>query len=144
MQSTDQYLYVRADVVSSDLYFGTSYRYVVCSDFNGGPLSPTMSAEMVGNSARSMAIPKTLLLGQNYPNPFNPTTEISFGVPKDEKVTLAVYDLLGRRVATLVNGEIGAGFHTVTWDASRLASGVYIYRITAGNYVQSRRMLLMK
>ena len=144
MEGRDQYLYVRADVVSSDLYFGTRYKYVVCSDCNGGPLRPTMSAEMVGNSARSAGIPKTLVLGQNFPNPFNPTTEISFGVPKDEKVTLAVYDLLGRRVATLVNGEIGAGFHTVTWDASRLASGVYIYRITAGDYIQSRRMLLIK
>lgn len=144
MQSYDQYLYVRADVVSSDLYFGTSYKYVVCSDCNGGPLSPAMSAEMVGNSARSADIPKTLVLGQNFPNPFNPATQISFGIPKDSHVTLVVYDILGSRVATLVDGPVNAGFHTVSWNASRLASGIYIYRLSAGEFVQTKRMLLMK
>lgn len=95
-------------------------------------------------SSYSTTLPKDYVLGQNFPNPFNPTTEISFGVPKDGHVTLVVYDMLGRRVATLVDDEVPAGFHTVSWNASGKASGVYIYRLAAGNTVQVKRMILMK
>lgn len=91
------------------------------------------------------ALPKKMELNQNYPNPFNPTTVIRYGVPQSSKVRLEVFDLLGRRVATLVNNEQQrAGWHQVNFDASRLASGIYLYRIVAGGYVETRKMLLIK
>ncbi len=83
-------------------------------------------------------------LEQNYPNPFNPATNIAFRLPVTSHVTLEVFDLTGRRIATLVDGSRHAGSHTVTWDASELASGVYLYRLQAGDYRQTRSMMLMK
>ncbi len=83
-------------------------------------------------------------LKKNYPNPFNPTTEIRFTLPQATEVQLAVFDMLGRRVATLVDGKRNSGVHSVTFDASGLSSGVYVYKMQAGNYSQSRKMLLVK
>jgi len=83
-------------------------------------------------------------LGQNYPNPFNPATTISFELPKASQVTLGVFDILGREVSVLVNERRDAGVHEVKFDGSNLASGVYIYRIQAVDYVATKRMLLMK
>ena len=84
-------------------------------------------------------------LKQNYPNPFNPSTVIRYGVPKAGEVRLEVYDLIGRKVATLIDNERKtAGWHQVTFDASNLASGIYFYRIVAGKYVEARRMTLIK
>jgi hypothetical protein len=80
----------------------------------------------------------------NYPNPFNPTTTINYQLPENGLVTIKVYDMLGKEVATLVDGNRTAGYHNVTFDASRLTSGIYIYTITANNFVQSKKMLLMK
>ncbi|MFY0683875.1 MAG: BspA family leucine-rich repeat surface protein [Balneola sp.] len=90
-------------------------------------------------------LPATAELKQNYPNPFNPSTIIRYGVPQTSKVRLEVFDLLGRKVATLVNNEQkNAGWHQVNFDASHLASGIYLYRIVAGDYVKSHRMTLIK
>ena len=89
-------------------------------------------------------LPTEFALFQNYPNPFNPTTNIKFDLPKESNVTLKVYNILGEEVATLVNKVMPAGHQVVTFDASRLASGMYIYRIQAGNFVQVKKMLLMK
>ncbi len=83
-------------------------------------------------------------LQQNYPNPFNPTTVINYQIPKDGLVTLKVYDVLGREVATLINEHQQAGRYNINFDASNLPSGVYIYQIRAGDYNQSRKMLLIK
>jgi hypothetical protein len=83
-------------------------------------------------------------LKQNYPNPFNPTTNIEFSLPKSEFVTLKVYSILGEEVATLVSEKLTAGSYKYDWDASGLASGVYLYRIQAGNNVKVRKMILMK
>jgi len=83
-------------------------------------------------------------LSQNYPNPFNPTTQISYQLPEDSVVRLEIYDLLGRRVQILVNDNQQTGRHTVTFDASGLASGVYIYRLQAGEFTQSRKLYLIK
>ena len=95
------------------------------------------------------SIPDEFILSQNYPNPFNPTTNITFGLPKESNVTIDVYNLMGQKVATLVNERINAGYHTVNWngrDASgnRVTSGVYIYKITAGDFAKSKKMLLVK
>lgn len=80
----------------------------------------------------------------NYPNPFNPTTKISFGIKESGYVSIKVFDLIGQQVAELVNEEKEAGYYSISFDASRLPSGVYIYTIRANNFVQTRKMLLMK
>jgi Secretion system C-terminal sorting domain len=84
-------------------------------------------------------------LYQNYPNPFNPTTIIKFDIPQASRVSLIIYNILGAKVATLVNNEsLSAGLHSATFDGRSLASGTYIYRLQAGNYVQIKKMLLLK
>ena len=88
--------------------------------------------------------PQSYSLDQNYPNPFNPTTVIRYSLPENARVNLVVYDILGRQVAELVNGEVGAGYHQVEFNASRLASGIYFYRLTADKFTQINKMLLMK
>jgi hypothetical protein len=89
-------------------------------------------------------IPGTYNLFQNYPNPFNPVTQISFALPVAGNVNLVVFDILGREIATLVNGFTKAGTHSVEFNASNLASGVYLYRINAGDYVETKKMMLIK
>ncbi len=83
-------------------------------------------------------------LEPNYPNPFNPSTTIRYGLPVRSHVSLTVFNTLGQQVATLVNGEMEAGYHDVKFDASRLPSGVYLYRLQAGNHIEVRKALLMK
>jgi photosystem II stability/assembly factor-like uncharacterized protein len=89
-------------------------------------------------------IPTGFALEQNYPNPFNPTTKISYSVPKTSFVELKVYDLLGRAVATLVNGEQTVGTHSVNFDAKGLSSGVYLYTMKAGDFTATKSLLLVK
>lgn len=83
-------------------------------------------------------------LGQNYPNPFNPTTEIRFTLPRDSHVKLVVYNSLGQKVATLIDSDAPAGSHSVRLDAGNMASGVYFYKITAGNFVEMKKMVLLR
>jgi hypothetical protein len=83
-------------------------------------------------------------LSQNYPNPFNPSTSIHFSLAKSEEVKLEVYNILGNTVATLVDGNLNAGDHTVEFDASELSSGVYFYSITAGNFKDVKKMMVVK
>ncbi len=92
----------------------------------------------------SEPVTATPMLVGNYPNPFNPSTEISFYLPQTSDVRLDVYNIAGQVVATLVNGVMEAGGHTVRWDGTDLASGVYLYRIQAGDYTDSKKMLLLK
>jgi len=93
-------------------------------------------------------IPNQFSLSQNYPNPFNPTTKIKFSIAKGSKVTITVYDMLGRKVKDLVNGYHKPGNYTIDFNATsngkKLASGVYIYRIKAGGFTTSRKMTLLK
>jgi hypothetical protein len=90
-------------------------------------------------------VPDAITLKQNFPNPFNPTTQIGFSLPQSQEVTLRVYDMLGREVATLANREMfGAGQHTLSFDASSLSSGVYVYRLTSQDMALTRSMTLIK
>ena len=92
----------------------------------------------------SSNLPEQFSLAQNFPNPFNPTTEIRFAIPVSGFVTLKVYDVLGRQVATLVNERKAPGVYEVTFDGNSLASGVYLYQVRSGNYISTKRMMLIK
>lgn len=99
----------------------------------------TVSSELEGDNANRF------VLNQNYPNPFNPSTNISFNLPQAADVKLTVYNVLGQEVATLLNNKtLNSGTHTVAFDASALSSGMYIYRIEAGSFVSTKRMMLIK
>jgi hypothetical protein len=89
-------------------------------------------------------VPDKITLFNNYPNPFNPTTTISWRLTVSSPVKLSVYNLRGQKVATLINQRQPAGFHTITFDASGLASGVYFYRLEAGRFLESRKMVVLK
>jgi hypothetical protein len=97
------------------------------------------------NDELEASTPMVFTLEQNYPNPFNPSTNIQFSLPTTADVTLEVFNMLGQKVATLIDGQkMTAGSHTQKFDASSLASGMYVYRISAANFVQSRKMMLIK
>lgn len=107
--------------------------------------SLTLTRGIVTSDEIVNGVPADFALEQNYPNPFNPSTNINFALPQASKVTLTVYDMLGRKVATLINGDqLQAANHSVKFDASALASGMYIYRIEAGSFVSTRKMMLIK
>jgi hypothetical protein len=89
-------------------------------------------------------MPTEFQLAQNSPNPFNPTTAIQFSVPRESYVRLKVYNSLGVEVATLVDQQAAAGTYKINWNASHLASGIYMYRLEAGGFAQTKRLLLMK
>lgn len=89
-------------------------------------------------------LPTAFELAQNYPNPFNPTTRITYSVPTQSRVVLEVVNVLGQRVETLVNDVQPAGQHEVTFDASRLATGMYLYRLTSPSQTITRKMMLVK
>ena len=117
------------------------------SDFSTARLFSTGSTLAVDEVA---AVPKAYGLNQNYPNPFNPSTKISYDVPKMSQVKIVIYDVLGRVVATLVDGVQAASKYTVDWNASNVATGVYFYRMTAksvdgsGDFTSVKKLLLMK
>ncbi len=83
-------------------------------------------------------------LHQNYPNPFNPSTTIKYGITERTFVGLKIYDILGREVDILVNEEQGAGYYNINFNAYQLASGVYFYQLRAGNFIETKKMLLIK
>jgi len=111
---------------------------------------------ITGVETVSYDLPETYTLTQNFPNPFNPTTEIQFGVPRDSKVQILIYDILGRKVKRLVDNSVAPGTYKATWDGRDdnglgVASGVYLYRIVAKSssvsgqdFVLTKKMILMK
>ena len=92
----------------------------------------------------SSNLPDKFDISQNYPNPFNPSTTIKFQVPSSGIVSLKVYDVLGKEVATLVNEEKPAGSYEINFNASQLSSGIYFYKIQAGSFIQTKKMILLK
>jgi hypothetical protein len=89
-------------------------------------------------------LPTSVSLLQNYPNPWNPTTTITFALPAEDYVKLVVYDMLGREVKTLVDGDCSAGYHSVEVDGSRLSSGMYFYKLQVGSHAVMKKMQLIK
>ena len=89
-------------------------------------------------------IPAKFSLSQNYPNPFNPNTQINYTIALDGQVTLRVFDILGKEVATLVNEKQNPGTYSLNFDGSNLSSGLYYYRLESGDYSDTRKMLLIK
>ena len=94
-------------------------------------------------------MPDEFTLHQNYPNPFNPVTQIRYDLPEKSNVTLLIYDILGREVATLLNGELEPGYHSVIWNGQNkmgqaVSAGLYLYIIQAGEFRQTKKMVLLK
>ena len=129
-------------------YSNTSLQHAGTDGFALGDLNwfPDQKAQWLLTDVKKVEspLPQEYSLEQNYPNPFNPSTIIEFSVPKQSKVTLKVFNVLGQEVATLVNSTLGAGKYSVDFHASNLAAGAYIYRLTADNYVRTSKMLLIK
>ncbi len=119
-------------------------RFSTFGSYVSSGIAKLVHPELPPVSIEPEPIPARIALKQNYPNPFNPTTLISYALPEAMIVSLEVYDVTGRRVAQLENGMQQAGSHTVSFDGSRLASGIYLYRLRAGDTVLNRSMLLVK
>ncbi|HTX19182.1 MAG TPA: T9SS type A sorting domain-containing protein [Bacteroidota bacterium] len=116
-------------------------------DALGSPDSIAVSGKghkVTGVEELQSGLPTEFALAQNYPNPFNPSTQITYAVPKATKLTLEVYDILGRKVATLVNGFVQPGYFSAEFNASGLASGIYIYRLSSPVVTFTRKMMLLK
>ncbi len=114
---------------------------------DGYRLRPRMQSDFItlsGLEAEPGNLPQSFSLYQNYPNPFNPTTVIKYSLPVASKVKLEIYNLVGQKIATLVDKKQSAGSHTVDFNAANLASGVYLYKITAGSFSAVRKMVLLK
>lgn len=104
----------------------------------------TDSVGVLNSEIRTVSTPKEYILNQNYPNPFNPTTVIEFVIPKADNVSLKIYDVLGREVATLLNERRNAGVYRVNFNAASLSSGTYFYRLQSGGFTQTKKMILVK
>ena len=89
-------------------------------------------------------LPNEFILSQNYPNPFNPATTIRYTLPQAGEVTLKIFNLAGQEIATLVNRRQDAGAHTLHWNAEKFPSGVYTHRLQAGEFVETKKMILMR
>jgi hypothetical protein len=128
------------------------------SVFSLGTLEDTLYAGTLSSGVWKMAIadlvtsvetemkqtPMQYFLSQNFPNPFNPTTSIEFNLPTKSFVSLKVFDILGREVATMVSGQLLAGNHVQQWNANGMPSGVYFYRLQAGSYTETKKLVLLK
>ncbi|MEX0597010.1 MAG: T9SS type A sorting domain-containing protein [Candidatus Paceibacterota bacterium] len=117
---------------------------VINYNLNGVSYKDTVLINSLSTSIEKETLPQDYSLLQNYPNPFNPTTQIRYGVPKAAEVELTVFNMLGQEVSTLVNGKLSAGWHTTTFDGSGLSSGFYIYRIKAGEFVSTKKLMVIK
>jgi len=144
---TDSF-YVQLEIDTVDGNFGIGGG--LGGDGDGGGDAPNTIKKKIfweneNLTVKSNTLPTEFALYQNFPNPFNPATVIKYDLPKDVKVTVKIYDLLGREVVALVNNEFkNAGRYELNWNAGKYASGVYIYRIEAGDYISTKKMILVK
>jgi Cu/Zn superoxide dismutase len=130
-----------------EILSNNTYLNVHNATFPGGEIRGQVrigSIVVTSVSPVSSSIPAEFNISQNYPNPFNPSTTIRVDVPQASKVNITVFNILGREVATIVNEELKPGEYELKWDATDVASGTYFYKITAGKFVQTRKMILLK
>jgi hypothetical protein len=113
-------------------------------DLKGAIVNGVQYGTLVGVDDPKNQLPAGYRLEQNFPNPFNGSTAIAYELPRASHVTLSVYDLLGRKIATVLDGPQTGGKHNVSFDANGFSSGVYIYRLSAGNFVETHMMTMMK
>jgi len=113
-------------------------------DIDGNLIDNFSISKTIASIYEQGIIPNEYSLGQNYPNPFNPVTKIPFGLPETTKVNVSVFDISGKKIKDIVNSTFSAGYHEVEFNGSNLASGMYIYRIIAGSFVQERKMMIIK
>ena len=99
---------------------------------------------MVSSLTEAIPLPEAFSLDRAYPNPFNPTTTLSFAIPIDSEVYLSVYNLQGREVSSLINGNMEAGYHSIIWNADSHSSGVYFVKMVAGDFVNTQKLMLIK
>ncbi|HEY9167511.1 MAG TPA: T9SS type A sorting domain-containing protein [Candidatus Kryptonia bacterium] len=118
--------------------------YLFAGASNGRVWRRLLSEMVVGVKDREKMLPNTMALSQNYPNPFNPTTVIAYQLPAAGRVSLIIYDVLGREVARLVDGQKAAGSYEVKFDGSKLPSGLYFYRLSTGSYSRTMKMVVLK
>ncbi|MBS4027701.1 MAG: SBBP repeat-containing protein [Ignavibacteriales bacterium] len=130
-------------VIVDSLFIGTDSSYTFTNVISNHSIFATFTFA-TGITDSKNTIPKVFALYQNFPNPFNPITEIRFDLPEEVFTTLKIYDVLGREVATLVNGIETAGYKSVQFDASSLNSGMYFYKLIAGNFISVKKLLLLK
>jgi hypothetical protein len=123
-------------------YGGDSYRLNGC--VINGIVHGDTSLPVIGLNNTCMDLPINYSLSQNYPNPFNPQTKIKFAVPKATYTKLIIYDLLGREVTTLINSELKPGTYEADWDGSYFSGGVYFYKLMAGDFIETKKMVLIK
>ena len=137
---------ITIDFTDPDLNYDSTYmaNLVIHNSSSVTPEIPILVNGAIGIEDDDIGLPGDYSLRQNYPNPFNARTSIGFSLPEQSDVTIEVYNLLGQKTATLTAGLMPAGNHTVTWDASDVASGIYYYKITAGEYSDVRMMTLLK
>ena len=129
-----------AIVVWEDHRYGDDNIDIYCGHVNAnGTLTGVKE-----NPSQTGIVPPTFSLDQNFPNPFNPSTTVRYGLPQRAHVTIIVYNTLGQQVAQLLNGDIDAGYHEIQFNATNLASGEYFYRIQAGSYVETRKLILVR
>ena len=128
--------------------WGNFEYWVTAVDHNGNE-SGASEVAGVELSIEQEVMPEEFALNQNYPNPFNPSTQIQYALPSETRVLISIYDLTGRKVRTLVNEVQSAGHRSVMWNATNeigrpVSAGMYIYTIQAGDFIQNRKMVLMK
>jgi hypothetical protein len=129
--------------LESDLITGTGSAQPYLTDATF-PVWFVIGSRVTDVQDKNIVTPQTISLGQNYPNPFNPATRIVYKLNKEEKVTLKIFNVLGEEITTLVNKVESAGNYDVTFNASNLPSGIYLYRMQAGSFIQTKKMILLK
>lgn len=143
------------EFTTSDTFFvdnvANSYLeyWVTAVDLNGNESDPSNVVTITLAIENGLTIPMEFALQQNYPNPFNPSTQIQYALPTDATVSITIYDLMGREVRSLVNKQVNAGYHSTLWNATNamgapVSAGVYIYTITANEYRDVKKMILLK
>lgn len=158
----DLHLTDRMAGVTFSLHEQSTYEFTIASNQKANPIENikpgsrltsdgeeprfllTISGDVTTSTETTIGLPKAVELSQNYPNPFNPTTTIRYALPQTSAVTLEIFNMLGQKIVTIVNGQQASGSHTVSWNASGLSSGIYYYRLSAGSTAITKTMTLIK